>query len=81
MARRKGSDAGQSRRRGVTSSTWCPQALQEEEFSFRFILQKGRRQEKAVTVAAKSGQLTARETQGRVSSFEETEEIRQKREL
>jgi len=40
----------------------CPQALQEELFSFRFILHgsaKVRGQEKAATMAAKSGQFTA----------------------
>jgi len=61
MARRRGSDAGQSGRRWVRSCRECPQAL-HEEFSFRFILHRLRGQEKAVTVAAKSGQFTAGDT-------------------
>jgi len=36
MARQRGSDAGQSWRRGVKSCRRCLQAL-HEEFSFRFI--------------------------------------------
>jgi len=51
MARRRGSDAWQSRR-WVRFCRWCPQALQEK-FSFLFILQSVRGQKKAVTVASK----------------------------
>jgi len=39
MARRRGSDAGQPRRRSIRSCKGCPQALQEE-FSFCFILHR-----------------------------------------
>jgi len=39
ITRRRGLDAGQSRRRWVRSCSWCPQALQEE-FSFRLILHR-----------------------------------------
>jgi len=39
MARRRGSGAGQSRRRRVRSCGRCPQALQAE-FSFRFLLHR-----------------------------------------
>jgi len=30
VVRRRGTDAGQSRRRWVKTCSWCPQALQEE---------------------------------------------------
>jgi len=39
MMRRRGSYTGQSRR-WVRSCRWCPQALQEQLFSFHFILHR-----------------------------------------
>jgi len=64
MERRRGSDAGQSRRGWVRSCRRCSQALQKE-FSFRC-------KKKSVTVTAKSGQFTLGETGWRASSSEET---------
>jgi len=44
MTGRKGSDAGQSRRRRVRSCRWCPQA--QLEFSFRFIVHRYKRKKR-----------------------------------
>jgi len=54
MVRRRGSGAGQSRRRWVRSCRWCLQALQE--YSFCFIL---REKMNTMTVTVKSGQFTS----------------------